>query len=395
MPKIAIYCSSLSRGGTERVIVNLSEYLKREGWDIVLVTIYRKQNEYPLRSDIRRVLSDITPEETCSGSGPLQRVVNFERRRRKLCGIWKTERPDLIVSFLGKNNMMAIETGRKFGIPVIAAVRGDPELEYPDGAQRSWMLRTFPFAAGIICTTEDCASFFPVGGIKEKTKVLPNPLNPAFLIPPYEGKREKRAVAVGRLDGNKNQSMMIRAFAGVLADAAKDSKEKKHSRHNAGIGQFIPDFDGWTLHIYGDGPDREKLEGEIHSLGMDGRIFLEGAVSNVAEAISRASIFLLTSDTEGLPNSLLEAMSLGLAPISTDCPVGGPRMVIRSGENGLLIPVEGIETLKSDLKRLMADPEYSAAMGKRAECVREVYAPDKALPQWEVYFREILNHEPG
>ena len=224
---------------------------------------------------------------------------------------------------------------------------------------------------------------------------MPNPLNPAFLIPPYEGKREKRAVAVGRLDGNKNQSMMIRAFAGVLADAAKDSKEKKHSRHNAGIGQFIPDFDGWTLHIYGDGPDREKLEGEIHSLGMDGRIFLEGAVSNVAEAISRASIFLLTSDTEGLPNSLLEAMSLGLAPISTDCPVGGPRMVIRSGENGLLIPVGGIETLKSDLKRLMADPEYSAAMGKRAEGVREVYAPDKALPQWEAYFREILNHELG
>ena len=389
MPKIAIYCSSLTRGGTERVIVNLAEYLKSEDMDVVLVTLYRWENEYSVSAGIRRILSDIAPEEICPGTGPLQRMVNFRRRRKKLSGIWKAERPDLIVSFLGKNNMMAIDTGRKFRIPVIAAVRGDPELEYPERAQRRWMLRSFPFAAGIICTTEECASFFPAGGIREKTKVLPNPLNPAFLIPPCGERREKRIVSVGRLDANKNQSLMIRAFAGVLAEAGEgDLRDRKT---DAEIGRFAPNFDGWTLHIYGDGPDREKLGREIHEFGMDGRIFLEGAVEDVAGAIGKASIFLLTSETEGLPNSLLEAMSLGLAPISTDCPVGGPRMVINSGENGLLIPVGGIETLKSDLKRLMADPEYCASMGKNAEGVREIYAPEKALPQWEAYFREILN----
>ena len=112
-PHIALFISALRKGGSERVLVNLAEYLKDNGVEVTVVTQYEGQGEYSLSPGIRRVFSEITKEEKSRS-----RVVNFFRRFFKLRGIWKAERPDVILSFIGKNNLMALLTSSFLRIPV-------------------------------------------------------------------------------------------------------------------------------------------------------------------------------------------------------------------------------------------------------------------------------------
>lgn len=343
-------------------MVNLAEYLHTRGHQVVLVTQHRDGDEYACDPAIPRVLSELTPEEIGGN-----RIVNFLRRYRKLQKIWKKERPDLILSFIGKNNVMALLTARRCRIPVVVSVRGNPESEYEEEKLRKSAMRTFGRAAGVVLQTKRSGEFFPEQ-IRKNSVILPNPLNGAFLLPRWEGEREKTVTAVGRLDENKNHRMMIEAFAALAQE-----------------------FPAYTLVIYGDGPLREQLQEEIVERGLQTRILLPGSVTDVAGVLHRTSAFLLTSDTEGMPNTLLEAMALGVPCIATDCPCGGPAEVIRDGENGFLVPVRDAKSLTETLRRILADPELAERIGTEAQKVREIYAPEKALPQWEAYLLERVS----
>ena len=116
---VAMLIGALTKGGAERVMVNLANYLVENEYQVTMVTQYQKEDEYPLNPDVKRVLSDITPKE-CSRS----RIINFKRRFCKLRNIWKQEKPDVILSFIGKNNLMTILTSRFLKIPVAVSVRG-------------------------------------------------------------------------------------------------------------------------------------------------------------------------------------------------------------------------------------------------------------------------------
>ncbi len=199
---------------------------------------------------------------------------------------------------------MALFTARGLGIPVVVSVRAVPALEYDSAKTRIPAFLLFGSAAGVILQTEEAKAFFP-RKIRKRSVILPNPINPAFLRPRYEGEREKTVVCVGRIDKNKNQELLLRAFARCL------------DRH--------PEY---VLHFYGAG-EEEQLKHLAKDLGAEKNTVFHGSVSDIPERIEKAGIFVLPSKTEGMPNALIEAMSLGLACISTDCPCGGPRELIR------------------------------------------------------------------
>lgn len=361
MAKIAFFINSLHKAGAERVACNLMTYLQQQGHEILLVTQHRDEDEYALPAGIRRLLSDLTDEETGRS-----RLLNFWHRYRKLQRIWQQERPQVILSFIGKNNVMALLTALPCRIPVVAAVRGTPALEYETRGLKKAAFLTFPWAAGIILQTQESREFFPPK-VQKKTTILPNPLHEDFLRPVYEGEREKTIVTVGRMDENKNQQMAIEAFA-ALAEA-------------------FPDY---RLILYGNGEMREKLGERAKEFGIGERVSLPGSIRDVAGALEKTSVFLLTSDTEGMPNTLLEAMALGTACISTDCPCGGPAMLIRDGENGFLVPVRDTKALTEKLRLLLQDPPLRKQMGKAAAKVQEAYAPEVVLPQWETYLLQFI-----
>lgn len=351
---IAMLIGSLTKGGSERVMVNLADYFVEKGYQVTLVTQNRGENEYLLNPKVKRVFSDIAGNEVSSS-----RIVNFQRRFCKLRGIWKEEKPDVILSFIGKNNMMAILTSRLLDIPVAVSVRGDPNEEYYNSFMRLGAKKLFAMADSVILQTKRCYDFFP-HKVQKKAVILRNPMNKDFFRERYKGEREKTIVAVGRVDDNKNHEMLIRAFA-PIAD----------------------EFPEYRVIIYGEGECREKLIRLAEELKLADRISLPGSINNVADAIYKTRVFVLTSDTEGSPNTLIEAMIMGLTVIATDCPCGGPADLISDWENGILTPVRDTNKLQENLQKLLNNLQRADKLGIEATKTADIYAENKVYGEWE------------
>ncbi len=408
---IAMYIGSLNKGGAERVLCNLAEYFNAQGYKVTFVTTYLADDEYEVEGAAWKAVKDefgtddkeipgsvlevLSPEDeprrvfvsdgndgrinrVFSGLMPAERggrITNFFRRISKLRNIWKSLKPDIILSFLGKNNVMAIYSAKGLGIPVVVSVRSNPSREYASRGLNMSMNMLFPGAAGVVVQTTGARDYFKES-VKRKCRILPNSIHPAFInekVTEFKD-RTKTIVSVGRLDDNKNQILLIKAF-----------------------GKIMDKYPEYRLVLYGDGPSRSKLEEAAGSLmkGHDPeQIVFMGNQNNIPSKIKDADIFVLTSKQEGMPNALIEAMALGLACVSTDCPCGGPGDLIRDGENGILIPMKDEETMVSSLSdalvRLITDREFCEKIGNNALSVRNIYSPEKINGQWKEYFEDIM-----
>ena len=360
--KVAFYIGSLHKGGAERVFVNLAEYFLNQDYQVLMVTQYQKEDEYELACGIDRVISDITTQETTDS-----RIVNFWRRLEKLHRIWKQEKPDVVLSCAGKNNFMTIVSTMFTKTKPVVSVVGEAKEEYPGKLMRMLANLLFPLAAGVVLQTERSRSFFSKR-VGKTAVILPNSLNPLFIRPAFQGEREKRIVSVGRMDANKNHEMMIRAFAKLAAK-----------------------YPEYTLTIYGDGELRSHLEKLIDSLELSDKVFLPGVILNVADEIEKASLFLLTSYSEGVSNALIEAMALGLPVIATDVPSGGTVELIEHGKNGWIIPVGDETALEKAMDKLLSDRELAESLGMQARRVQERFAPERVNRQWQAYFESLNN----
>lgn len=358
---IAFMIGALTKGGAERVMTNLIDYFAKQGCQTTLVTQYQRENEYPLNETTKRILSDITEEETGKS-----RILNFIKRFRKLRRIWKTERPDAILVFIGKNNIMTLLTAWGLHIPVVVSVRADPHLEYPGKLMRFLARFLFRYAAGVVLQTNQCREFFS-DAVRKKAVILHNPVNQEFFAEAYTGEREHTVVTVGRMDGNKNQEMLIRAFAGIL-----------------------PAYPDYRLILYGDGEDMDKLRTLAAELQLEQQVSFAGVVDHVAEKIKKAGVFVLPSDTEGMPNALIEAMALGIPVIATDCPCGGPADLIRHGENGFLTPVGDVDAMTQNLQNILKDLQKASRMGAEARKTCEIYRGETVYSEWFEYLSGIV-----
>ena len=380
---IAFYIGGLCIGGAERVICNLAEYFYSEGYRVTMVTKVRDEKEYELNPGIKRIIADITPEEETAS-----RIRNLFARIAKLKRIWKEVKPDVIVSFIRKNNLMAIASAAPLGIPVVVSVRSAPERELKGFGFKTISFLLFRQAAGVVLQTREAYNFFP-GYIRAKAVVLPNSINPDFLKASEEltlattinhdkkmtvydrtpsSVKEKRIITVGRIDDNKNQRLLVEAYV-KIAD-------------------YYPD---WSLELIGDGSGRKTLEEYVTTLPCKDRISFTGAVDDVAKRMSEASIFVLPSKIEGMPNALIEAMVMGMACISTDCPCGGPRDLIAADEtNGVLVPVDNVDAMAMALKRLIINDTLRESMGDNARKIITTLHPDTVNKQWKNYIENVM-----
>ena len=358
---IAFYIGSLAKGGAERVVVNLAEYFCQSGYRVYIVTKLREVDEYEYSKDITRIIADLTDEELADS-----RIKNFFGRVHKLKKIWKEIKPDVVVSFIKKNNFMALASAKPLKIPVIVSVRSAPEREYAGKLFAMLVRIMFAFADGIVLQTKEAMEYFP-GYIRRKSVILPNSLNPAFLREPFKGERKKEIVTVGRIDSNKNQKLLVEAFI-----------------------EIAEEFPQWKCILYGEGSGRGVVEAIIQESLVGERVVLAGRQGNIQDKIYESSIFVLPSNCEGMPNALIEAMSLGLAVISTDCPCGGPRDLIENGVNGILIPVGDKEELKKALRELMSSHELQCKLGTNAAMIQKRLHPDVVNKQWEQSIEKFL-----
>ena len=327
---------------------------------MILVTQYRLEEEYPIAPEIRRVCSE--PDESALQGG---RIRNFCVRFGALREIWNAYKPDVILSFLGKNNLMAVATAAFLPSKVAVSVRGEPTMEYEGRLMQMIARFVFRFSYGVVLQSEGARPFFQKE-VQKKRVILSNPLNEQFLNKRICEEREDLIVAAGRLDENKNHAMLIHAFAKIAEE-----------------------YPAVRLVIYGEGALRTALETLVEEKGLGGRISLPGNVSDVADHICKARIFTLTSNTEGMPNSIMEAMALGIPVIATDCPCGGPSALIEDGVNGLLVPVGDAFALADAFRRIFEDREFELRLRENARGITEKLSPDRVDGEWEAYLNTL------
>lgn len=353
---LLFYINAIHDGGAERVMINLTKQFANLGHNVVLVTSFVDQWEYPVDEKVKRL--SLEQEENCQN-----RIARNLSRIRKLRKICKEERPDVLISFMAEPNFRAVVATLGLPVKTIVSVRNDPNREYAGKLGHLVGKYILPMADGCVFQTEQAKAWFPKR-LQKKSAIIMNAVANSFFEVQREGTLD--VITLGRLTPQKNQQLLIRAFARI---------SEKHPQRN--------------LLIYGKGEEEATLQRLISDLGMEQRVFLCGATEQVPQVLARAGVFVLPSDYEGMPNALLEAMAVGVPSISTDCPCGGPAMVIRDGENGLLVPVADEESLTKALEYILSNWEFAEKMGRMAKEDANAYRPEAVFAQWNAFIAYV------
>lgn len=360
--KILFHIGSLEQGGAERVVSTLANKFAGK-YDVVIATLYEGENEYEIESGIKRRSLELSHRQQKSG-----RIGRMICRNCNLRKCIKEEKPDVVISFAKMANYHALIATIGTGIPVIVSVRTNPYLHYVNVADKILIPLLYSRAAGNVCQTMGAKDFF-APKLQERSRIILNPINEKYLDVPKPEIRKKEVVQSGRIVDFKNQHMLIEAFVAV------------HERH--------PDF---VLKIYGtDSKDGtwELLEKCIHNNHADEYVFLMGGSNQLEKDLPEASVFAFSSDWEGLPNALMEAMAMGLPIVATDCPCGGPATLINDGENGLLIPIKDKVAMAEGINRLIENPALAEQLGENARKIADVAGIEMICKQWEDYILSI------
>ncbi|MDO4499711.1 MAG: glycosyltransferase family 4 protein [Erysipelotrichaceae bacterium] len=358
--KILFYINVLYGGGAERVLSNLANHFCQSGDNVVLCTTFASEKDYPVSKNIKRIVFE---DERYVCRNVFKRNVG---RITKLRETIKNERPDIVVSFMGEPNFRSIIATRGLKTKIVVSVRNDPKREYPGAIGKFISHCLMPLSDGCVFQTKEAQQYFPKKLIN-KSKIILNDVKEEFFN--VERKPEfGKIVSLGRLSPQKNQVLLLEAF------------EKLSKKYN-----------DISLEIYGDGELKTDLEGKIKEYGLQNKAFLKGNTNDVTSVLSKADIFVLTSNFEGLPNALMEAMAVGVPSISTDCPCGGPKTLIQNGANGILIPVNDLDGLVNNIEKLLLDKELKISLGENAKKRSQDFTTDKVFEQWKEYLEEIVN----
>lgn len=363
--KIAFHLNCLEQGGAERVVSNLANQFAREGYEVLIATEWYGENEFQIDREVRRVHVGLR-----DGDERKSRIAQFLLRVKYLREFMKKERPDILIAFAQRANYRALMASPGTGIPVLISIRTDPVGHYDARSDKIQIPLLFPRAAGCVFQTEGQREFF-APYLQKNSRIILNPLNDKYIGVPSPEKRVKEVVQSGRLVDFKNQPMLLKAFIEV------------HRKH--------PDY---VLKIYGgdslDGT-KEILEEIIAKHQAEDYIKLMGASDSLEKDLVNAAVYAFSSDWEGLPNALLEAMALGLPIVATDCPCGGPRTVMQDGVSGLLIPIKDQKALEDGINKLIENPEYAGQLGEKAKEIAKIANGKAIFEQWRDYIEEICS----
>lgn len=368
--KILICEGSFSAGGAERVVCNLSNYLSANH-TVKVVSLMNTPMAYDFNScvDCQCIDKKSYKKNKSRFLNILNKITKNIGRLIKVNRIIKSFQPDIILSFLPEPSFIVLLLKKRNKIPTIISVRNDPKKEYESRIYYKLMKKLYPRADGVVFQTEDAKEYFNEI-INCDTEIIPNPINPEFIIEPFQGIRKEIIVSVGRLQEQKNQKLLIEAF----------SKLPKK-------------YDNYKLIIYGEGDLREELKNYIQLLNLSDRVFLPGVTKNIKEKLYDASLFVLSSAYEGMPNALMEAMTMGLPVISTNCPCGGPKFLIDNDNNGILVELNDTKALRDAMIRVLSDKKFANKLSRNASKIKDNLSPDKINLRWYNYIVKIYDSQ--
>ncbi|MEX2288080.1 MAG: glycosyltransferase, partial [Planctomycetaceae bacterium] len=368
VPSVLIVSTTLNTGGAQRFVSTLLAHLDRSAVRPSLCL---------LRRDVGFPLADDVPLHVLDWQSPW----GFPRMVRKLSRLIDEVKPDVLLSNITAANLVCgLALDRCSYQPRWIARIGNSPLRYGNPLRRLIAKRTYGRVAQFVVNsaglTEDVVRLFPPS--RGRIRVIANPTDfqaiDALADQPAEYQHSGNVpllVAVGRLFEQKRYDVMLNAFAVARRNRPAD------------------------LWICGEGPRRRSLERQIRRLGLGDSVRLLGYCSNPFALLRQATLFVMSSDFEGLPNSLIEAQGLGLPAVSTRCP-WGPDEIIVDGVTGRLTNVDNAQALASAISELLDDPprrqEMSLAAKQRA---RSLYDVARLTRTWEELITDVPGRERG
>lgn len=347
--KILIAIDHFRAGGAERVASVLINQLCKE--HEVHVVIMEEGINYPL--DFEHIKIHLVDYKKGN------KLIKVWSKLNNLRKIVREVNADVVYSFA---NFMSIYVAASLTgnnrrkVRLISSERTDPTREptgYIARLLRNWAYSQSDF---LVCQTPWVADYFKKK-IKSQCVVIPNPITPN--LPVWQGQNSNIIMTACRLEGQKNLPMLLNAFIRLHA--------------------LYPNY---KLIIYGEGLLRPQLETFIIDNQLQDYVELPGFNKDIHQAMVHSYMYVSSSDYEGISNSMLEALGIGIPTICTDCPVGGARMFINSSENGLLVPVGDDKALFQAMKRIIKDREFAIKCSQRSQMINEQIKASKIVEQW-------------
>ena len=374
-----IYCirATYNPGGMERVLLNKVSYLLEHlHWDIIIVTTDQKGLPpfYPFPKEISMIDLDINYADD-NNKSVFQKITGYLRKKKlhkkRLAALLQREKADFVVSLYpsessfipfikdGSKKVLELHYNKFFRLQY----NRNGLLGLIDGwrtKQDERIVRKFD--QFVVLTHEDRSYWRNLPNIK----VIPNAA--LFLGDTYSNVSNKRIIAVGRLDYQKGFDRLIRAWKLVQGNKA---------------------FKDWHLDIFGQGEWKEMLQQMINERGLQANTHIHPPTKNIGAEYVQSSLLVMSSNYEGFPMVMIEAMACGLPVVSFDYKCG-PKDIIEDGENGLLVENGDIQGLADAMMNVMGDDEFRKMLSENARKVVSTYSEEVVMKKWIKLFTSLV-----
>lgn len=364
--KYLFLITGMVMGGAERVMATIANDFVKRGNEVLIVSLKDSNSAYRLDPRVKIVGAKGSIQSKYKLIRILKLIFSGIKGFFYYLYYLKSFKPEVVLSFLTYSNLLAVITHLLFvrNVPVVISERSDP-------LKRGNIIKKicefiYPKADCLVCQSKRVGNYFRKLDGKTNIKVIPNPVNLECVAQTVPEKRRKAIIAVGRLSTQKNYDLLIEGFQEIKSD-----------------------YSDYIVEIYGQGPEYDNLNQKIKGLHLENNIFLMGIKSNVMQSVNDAKLYVMTSDYEGFPNALVEAMASGLPVISTDFPTGIAKELIKDGVNGYVIPRNDKTELAKAMVKILSNSELQESMSRENRKIVKHLDIDKIMDKWSA----VLNKE--
>lgn len=360
--KIGFLIKDLNHGGAERATVSLADSFVKKGHNVEIITFSDSESFYPLNENVTVSSAGFDEiEHTAS----FKRLAGSIKRMFNLRKLVKSRGLDLLIGMSFAMTWYAVFTTVFTKTKAVGTERNNP-YKYKASKFNTVMRKLFYFFCnGYIFQTEKSAKFF-TKKLKIRDVIIPNAIfnETVYELEPPE-KREKIICSVGRLTAQKRFDLLIDAFS-----------------------EISDKFPEYKLIIFGEGELRSELEAQAEYLGLKDRILLPGASPEAVKLVNRTAVFVLSSDIEGMPNALMEALAMGVPCIATRCDMG-PDELIEQGENGILVDTGSSEQISGAVEKILTDSEFAQKLSQNGRKMLRTHSIDAISEKWLEFLKGI------
>jgi len=359
---IGFVVPSLKNGGAERVVATLGNFFSKN-YGVVIVTLSDSEVFYELNSSIELVsVRNAKPSKSS-----IHALLGNYAVVKKIHKTIEDKGIDILISFTTSANVLAINAAKKSKIPCIISERNNAKVVPPNLVWRTLRNKFYKSADFLVVQTSGNKDFYSSIIESSKIKVIQNPVSEKFATLKRSSKADSditTILTVGRLNSNKAHHIMLMALSKL---------------------QSLP----WQLIVVGGGPLQNQLQTLSKDLKLDKRVNFTGSIKNVDDYYKHADLFVFTSRSEGFPNALMEAHSIGIPCISTNCDFG-PADIITDNSDGFLIPVDDVEALIEKLQMLITNKDLRKKISEKALAQSSRFEMKRIAEIWNNLIQEAL-----